>query len=353
MAISRPSGVRDFSYAQDMAVIRTNWQWAMTIGALVLLFTSPLFLSTALVNLINYIGITIIAVQGLNIVMGYCGQISLGQAAFMGVGAYIAGVLAAKLGLNCLVTLPCAAIGAGIVGAIFALPAARIKGFYLAMATLAAQFIIPALVRHPLADITGGTNSLMVPAPEIGGMVFNTPEKMFYLIGPLTVLLIFFAKNLARTGVGRAFVAIRDNDLAAEVAGVNVFRYKVIAFFICSAYAGVAGWTWAYWMRAINPDHFILTNSIWFLGMLIVGGAGSITGGCFGVIFLRVLDFYLKDFGMWVATISPPLAVAVQGAGLPLLYGLVILLFIIFEPRGLAHRWEVFKSSYRLRPFAY
>jgi branched-chain amino acid transport system permease protein len=325
----------------------------MTIGALVLLFVSPLFLARDLVNLINYIAITIVAVQGLNILLGYCGQISLGQSAFIAVGAYIAGVLSAKLGFNFLVTLPCAAIGAGVVGAIFALPAARIKGFYIAMATLAAQFIIPALIGHPLAGITGGTNSLVVPVPKIGGLVFNTPEKMFYIIVPLTVLLVFFAKNLVRTGVGRAMIAIRDNDLAAEVMGVNVFRYKMVAFFICALYAGVAGWMWAYWMRALNPDHFTLTDSIWYLGMLIVGGAGSITGGCFGVILLRTLDFYLKKFGMFASGLSAALASAIQGAGLPLLYGLVILVFIIFEPRGLAHMWEKFKSSYRLRPFTY
>jgi branched-chain amino acid transport system permease protein len=135
--------------------------------------------------------------------------------------------------------------------------------------------------------------------------------------------------------------------------GVNVFRYKMVAFFICALYAGVAGWMWAYWMRALNPDHFTLTDSIWYLGMLIVGGAGSITGGCFGVILLRTLDFYLKKFGMFASGLSAALASAIQGAGLPLLYGLVILVFIIFEPRGLAHMWEKFKSSYRLRPFTY
>jgi len=353
MAVNRPSGVRDFSYAQDMAIVRTKWQWAMTIGALVLLFVSPLFLPLEYVNLINYIAITIVTVQGLNIILGYCGQISLGQSAFVGVGAYIAGVLSAKLGVNFLLTLPCAAIGAGIAGAIFALPAARIKGFYLAMATLAAQFIIPALIAHPLANITGGTNSLMVPTPKIGGLLFNTPDRMFYIIVPLTVLLVFFAKNLVRTGVGRAMIAIRDNDLAAEVMGVNVFRYKTIAFFVGSLYAGVAGWMWAYWTRALNPDIFTLTESIWYLGMLVVGGAGSVAGGCFGPMLLRMLDFYLKKFGMYLSGVNANMSAAIQGAGSPLIYGIVILVFIIFEPRGLAHMWEKFKSSYRLRPFTH
>jgi branched-chain amino acid transport system permease protein len=165
--------------------------------------------------------------------------------------------------------------------------------------------------------------------------------------------MTFFAKNLVRTGVGRAFVAIRDNDLAAEVAGVNVFRYKLLAFFICSVYAGVAGSLWAHWVRAINTDHFTLMNSIWFLGMLIVGGMGSTAGAIFGVAFLRILEEGTKILGEKMTIFFPTLVGSVQAALTVTVYGVVIMLFLIFEPRGLAHRWEIFKASYRLRPFAY
>jgi branched-chain amino acid transport system permease protein len=353
MAVARPCGTYDESYAKDMAIVRTRLQWIILVVGLIFLLSLPLFLGGRWLNLLNLIGISLIAVHGLNILTGYCGQISLGQAAFMAVGAYTSGVLTAKLGFPFWVALPCAALSAGVVGLIFGLPSLRVKGFYLAMATLAAQFIIPALISHPLEGITNGVRSLVVPVPKLGQMAFTSPQSMFYIIIPIAVLMTFFAKNLVRTGVGRAFIAIRDNDLAAEVQGVNVFRYKLLAFFICSVYAGVAGCLWAHWMRAINPDHFTLMDSIWYVGMMIVGGMGSTAGAVFGVAFLRILDELTKVGVMWLSGIFVAWAAFLQAALGPIVYGLVIILFIVFEPRGLAHRWEIFKASYRLRPFAY
>jgi branched-chain amino acid transport system permease protein len=349
----RPCGTYDESYAEDMAIVRTRLQWIILVAGLVLLFSLPLFVGGRWLNLLNLIGISLIAVHGLNILTGYTGQISLGQAAFMAVGAYTSGLLTAKLGFSFWVALPCAALSAGIVGLIFGLPSLRVKGFYLAMATLAAQFIIPSLISNPLAGITGGTHSLVVPAPRVGEIACTSPQSMFYIIIPIAILMTFFAKNLVRTGVGRAFIAIRDNDLAAEVQGVNVFGYKLLAFFVCSVYAGVAGSLWAHWMRAINPDHFTLMDSIWYAGMMIVGGMGSTAGAVFGVGFLRSLDEATKVFVMSLSDIFPAWGAFLQAALGPMVYGLVIILFIVFEPRGLAHRWEIFKTSYRLRPFAY
>jgi len=353
MAVARPCGTYDESYAKDMAIVRTRLQWIILVVGLIFLLSLPLFLGGRWLNLLNLIGISLIAVHGLNILTGYCGQISLGQAAFMAVGAYTSGVLTAKMGFPFWAALPCAALSAGVVGLIFGLPSLRVKGFYLAMATLAAQFIIPALISHPLEGITNGVRSLVVPVPKLGQMAFTSPQSMFYVIIPIAVLMTFFAKNLVRTGVGRAFIAIRDNDLAAEVQGVNVFRYKLLAFFICSVYAGVAGSLWAHWMRAINPDHFTLMDSIWYVGMMIVGGMGSTAGAVFGVAFLRILDELTKVGVMWLSGIFVAWGAFLQAALGPIVYGLVIMLFIIFEPRGLAHRWEIFKTSYRLRPFAY
>ena len=349
----RPCGTYDESYAQDMAIVRTRLQWILLIGGLILLFCLPLFVGGRWLNLLNLIGISLIAVLGLNILTGYCGQISLGQAAFMAVGAYTSAILTAKLGFSFWAALPCAGLSAGIVGLIFGLPSLRVKGFYLAMATLAAMFIIPVIISHPLAGITGGVRSLIVPAPRVVGIACTSPQSMFYIIIPIAVLMTFFAKNLVRTGVGRAFIAIRDNDLAAEVQGVNVFGYKLLAFFICSVYAGVAGSLWAHWMRAINPEHFTLMDSIWYLGMMIVGGMGSTAGAVFGVAFLRILDELTKILGMTLSGIFVVWGAFIQAALGPIVYGLVIILFIVFEPRGLAHRWEIFKASYRLRPFAY
>lgn len=349
----RPCGTFDESYAEDMAIVRTRLQWLLLIGGLALLLALPLFVPGRWLNLLNLMGISLVAVHGLNILTGYCGQISLGQAAFMAVGAYTSGILTAKLGWSFWAALPCSALSAGIVGLIFGLPSLRVKGFYLAMATLAAQFIIPALISNPLEGITGGVHSLRVPPPKIGDISCTSAQSMFYIIIPIAVLMTFFAKNLVRTGVGRAFIAIRDNDLAAEVQGVNVFAYKLLAFFICSVFAGVAGSLWAHWMRALNPDHFTLMDSIWYAGMMIVGGMGSTAGAVFGVGFLRLLDELTKESVMWLSGIFVAWGAFLQAALGPIVYGLVIVLFIVFEPRGLAHRWEIFKASYRLRPFAY
>jgi branched-chain amino acid transport system permease protein len=352
MSIDRPCGTYDSSYDQDMAIVRTRLQWILLVVGLLFLFSLPLYSGNYILYMVNNICITLIAVVGLNILMGYCGLVSLGQAAFMGVGAYTTGILAHHLGFTFWLALPSSALMAGIVGVLFGLPSLRIKGFYLSMATLAAQFIIMTLILNA-ESLTGGASSLSVPAPRIGDFVFNSQSKMFYLIVPLTILMIFFAKNIVRTGTGRAFIAIRDNDLAAEVTGINVFSYKLVAFFISNVFAGVAGCLWAYTMRSINPEQFTLIDSVWMMGMVFIGGQGSIAGAVFGTIFIRGLDELVRTVTPSLPALIPQLkAENVIGFG-PVIFAVVVIVFLIYEPRGLAHRWEVFKASYRLNPFTY
>jgi len=347
--MSLPCGTYNMSYARDMAIIRTPAQWVMAIAGIAFLFCFPSFIPEGWLDVLNSTMMLMIAVFGLSIVTGYTGQISIGQAAFMGVGGYTSAVLATNFGFPFWAALPCAGISAGLIGLLFGMPSLRVKGFYLAMATLAAQFIIPWLIVNVRADITKGTSSLSVPVPELGGIIFNTQQSMFYIIIPVMLLAIFFAKNLVRTRLGRAFIAIRDNDLAAEVMGVDIFRYKLIAFFICSFYAGIAGCLYAHWMRVICVDNFTLMESIWYLGMLIIGGMGSISGAIMGTIFIRLLDIVAKLITPLAGQIFPTAMTAVG----PTLFGLVIILFLLYEPRGLAHRWTTFKASYRLWPFSY
>ena len=347
--MNRPCGTFNRFYAQDMAVVRTRFQWGILIASIIFLLTLPLFSGGVIISYVNFIAISVIAVLGLQILLSYCGQISIGQAAFVGVGAYTSALLSTYLHFPFWVALPCAGISAGLIGLLFGMPSLRVKGFYLAMATLAAQFIIPWLIVNVRADITKGTSSLSVPVPELGGIIFNTQQSMFYIIIPVMLLAIFFAKNLVRTRLGRAFIAIRDNDLAAEVMGVDIFRYKLIAFFICSFYAGIAGCLYAHWMRVICVDNFTLMESIWYLGMLIIGGMGSISGAIMGTIFIRLLDIVAKLITPLAGQIFPTAMTAVG----PTLFGLVIILFLLYEPRGLAHRWTTFKASYRLWPFSY
>jgi branched-chain amino acid transport system permease protein len=346
-----PCGTFQENYAQDMAIIRTKTQWGILAAFLILLFTFPLFLSDTLLTIVTVIGITVISVHGLNILTGYCGQISMGHAAFMAVGGYTSGVLCTKLGWSFFAALPCAALTAGLVGLIFGLPSLKIKGFYLIMATVAAQFIIIWVILQ-LYNITGGPNGLPVPRPEIGGFVLQSKASYFYLVIVLAILATFLAKNLVRTRVGRAFIAIRDNDLAAEVMGINVFGYKLIAFFIGCVFAGVAGSLLVHFITYAFPAQFPFLDSVWYLGMLIAGGMGSVSGAIFGAIALKLLDYVVTLAGPAASDIFPALS-GPAGAAIGLfIRGLVIILFLIFEPRGLVHRWELIKAYFRLWPFS-
>ena len=344
-----PCGTFQENYAQDMAIFRTKAQWVMLFAFLIFLFTCPLFFSDRILTILTIIGITIISVHGLNILTGYCGQISIGHAGFMAVGAYASGVLTAKLGLPFWAALPCAALAAGMVGIMFGLPSLKIKGFYLIMATIAAHFIIIWFILQ-LRSVTGGGDGMAVPRPEIGGLVLKSKASYFYLVMIIACLATFLAKNIVRTRAGRAFIAIRDNDLAAEVMGINLWAYKLLAFFIGCVFAGVAGSLLVHYFAFASPTQFPFMDSVWYLGMLIIGGMGSTAGIIFGVVFLRLLDELVTIVGPILSAVVAPQAAASLGL---IMRGLVIILFLIFEPRGLAHRWELIKAYYRLWPFSH
>jgi branched-chain amino acid transport system permease protein len=347
--VGLPSGTFNQGYAQDMAIFRTRTHWVMLIAFLVFLFACPLFFGDRILTVLTIIGITVISVHGLNILTGYCNQISMGHAGFMAVGAYTSAILTAKLGFSFWAALPCAALAAGIVGIVFGLPSLRIKGFYLIMATIAAHFIIIWVILQ-FQNVTGGTDGLAVPRPEIGGFVFKSKSSYFYLVMIIACLGTYLAKNIVRTRVGRAFIAIKDNELAAEVMGVNLWTYKLQAFFIGCVYAGVAGSLLVHYVAFATADQFPFMNSVWYLGMLIVGGMGSTAGAIFGVVSLKLLDELVTIVGPILSAAVAPQAAASLSL---IMRGLVIILFLIFEPRGLAHRWQMVKAYYRLWPFSH
>ncbi len=333
-----------------MAIFRTKTQWILLFLLLIALFLAPLYVGETNLTLMIVIGITIISLHGLNILTGRCGLISMGHSGFMIVGGYASGILCAKVGLPFWIALPAAGLIAGFVGIIFGLPSLKIKGFYLIMATVAAYFIIHWAVLQ-LQDLTGGTNGLPVPRFSIFDINLNTKTNFFYVVMVILVIATYAAKNIMRTRAGRAFVAIRDNDLAAEVMGVNLWSYKLQAFFIGCVFAGIAGALSVQYLRFANLDQFPFMDSVWFLGMLIVGGMGSTTGVIFGVIALKLLDQVAIKLGPVLVTTFHfgPTA----GAALSLiLSGIIIVLFLIFEPHGIEHFWERIKNWYRLWPFS-
>jgi branched-chain amino acid transport system permease protein len=342
-------GIFRENYAQDMAIFRTKLHWGVLFAFLIFLFVCPLFLSDRMLTILTMIGIAVISVHGLNILTGFCGQISIGHAGFMAVGGYTSAILCAKLGLPFWAALPCGALAAGIAGLIFGLPSLKIKGFYLIMATIAAQFIIIWTVIQ-LRSITGGADGLSVPKAAIGSLVLSSKTNYFYLVLIITCLATLLAKNIVRTRAGRAFIAIRDNDLAAEVMGISLWSYKLQAFFIGCVYAGVAGSLLIHYFSFASTDQFPFMDSVWYLGMLIVGGMGSTTGAILGAVALKLLDELVTMAGPILSAAVAPQA----AASLALIsHGLIIIIFLIFEPRGLHHRWEMIKAYFRLWPFSH
>ncbi len=336
------------NYGQDMAIFHSRSQWGALLAFFALLLVFPLFASDRMITITTMIGIAIISVHGLNILTGYCGQISMGHVGFMAVGAYVSAILTAKLGWPFWCALPCAALGAGVLGLVFGLPSLKIRGFYLIMATLAAHFIIIWIILQ-FRSLTGGPDGMAVPKPQFGSLIIDSKARYYYLVMAVAGLATYGAVNIVRTRAGRAFVAIRDNDLAAEVMGINLWVYKLQAFFIGCLYAGVAGALLVHYYGFASVDQFPFMDSVWYLGMLIVGGMGSIAGCVLGAVALKLLDELVTVMGPVLAA-----AVAAQAAASLALMarGVVIILFLIFEPRGLVHLWGMIKAYVRLWPFS-
>jgi branched-chain amino acid transport system permease protein len=353
--MTRPVGILDVRYEQDIAIVRTIPQWVSLVLFLAFLLLLPqIFPSRYLLNVVNIIMIMTISVHGLNILTGFAGQISAGHAAFMGVGAYACASFMRFFDLSFLISLPLSGITAGLVGILFGLPSLRLKGFYLAMATISAQFIITSFFFHFKPETFGGSTGMSLAPLNVFGIVFDSQEKLYYLIMPITVLMTYFALNIVRSRLGRAFVAVRDNDLSAEIMGISLFGYKLRAFFVGCFFAGIAGALYIVFMRTIRPDQYSLMDSIWMLGILIIGGLGSILGGIFGTVFVKILDEIVLAITPFLGTILPSEYASRLSASIGLVvFGVVVVLFLIWEPRGLAHSWEILKNRFRNWPFTY
>jgi branched-chain amino acid transport system permease protein len=265
----------------------------------------------------------------------------------MMVGGYAMAILCSKVGLPFAVALPISGLIAGMVGIIFGLPSLRIKGFYLIMSTVAAYFIIHWLILQ-FRGLTGGTEGLSVPPADLFGLSLEGKSAFFYVVLVLAAAATIVAKNILRTRAGRAFVAIRDNDLAAEVMGVNLWTYKLQAFFIGCVFAGVGGALSVEYFSFANVEQFPFFDSVWFLGMLIIGGMGSVSGAIYGVVAIKLLQQLAIKLGPMLEGVFNPQAAVALGIILP---SLAIILFLIFAPRGVSHILERFRNYYSVWPF--
>jgi branched-chain amino acid transport system permease protein len=298
-----------------------------------------------------------LAALGLNILTGYAGQLSLGSAAFMAVGAVAAYNFQLRVpGMPVLVSFLLGGFMAALVGMAFGLPSLRIKGFYLAVATLAAQFFIPwLLVKVDWFSNYSASGVITAQRIEILGYAFDTPMKKYLLVLLLVVVLALLAKNMVRSRIGRAWMAVRDMDVAAEVIGIRMLHTKLTAFAVSSFYCGVAGALYAFaYLGTVQPEDFNLDLSFRILFMVIIGGVGSILGSFLGAAFITLLPIFLdvlltdmaRGFNLNLTPGTTSMAQLV-------VFGVLIIFFLIVEPHGLARLWQITKEKLRLWPFPY
>jgi branched-chain amino acid transport system permease protein len=384
-----PCGVYHEHYPQDHAWWQTNFVRAkmLVVGVVIFLVFpfldlvapdfGPYFLSVMVILIY-----TILAAMGVQLLIGFCGQVTLGHAAFVAVGAYTAalvlmhgpelaamadtgdpilGIVGAtcrgliQLGLLYPVAIVLAAVVAGLWCVLFGLPSARVKGFYLIMTTIAAQWITVEFFITQYVSQIGGRAQAFSVMPEnfaIGPFTIDSDKKVYFLGVVLILLLTAAMANLLRSKPGRAWIAIRDNDIAAEAMGVNIVVYKLLAFFVAGAMAGVAGVFWLNFNNIVSPEHFQWFWSLWWVGVILIGGVGSLHGTIFGSMFMVLILEGLKYALIPLGGTFPELLdkfLFIKEA----LFGLAIALFLIYEPNGLAYRWWQLKNYFNLWPFSY
>jgi branched-chain amino acid transport system permease protein len=360
-----PCGEYHQNYRKDHAWWQTKViKGKMVLMMLVLFIGIPYVSDPYWLSVCNQIGYTALGALGVQLLIGFCGQVTLGHAAFLAVGAYTSTLLILEfpwpkflldLGLAYPISIFIAAIVAGIWSVLFGLPSAKVKGFYLILTTMAAQFItVDFVITQYISQIGGRGQAFSLPPGtiKIGPLVIDSDLKVYYMMIVLVILLTAAVVNLLRSRVGRAWVAIRDNDISAEVMGINVVQYKLFAFFVAGFIGGVAGAFWISNLAAISPEHFPWFWSLWLVGVILIGGVGSIHGTIFGSIFMVVVMELLQMAVMPLASSFPKLLMDflfIKEAA----FGLAICAFMIFEPNGLAYRWWQAKNYFNLWPFSY
>ncbi|MDH3258367.1 MAG: branched-chain amino acid ABC transporter permease [Deltaproteobacteria bacterium] len=339
------------TYRDDLKIFQTPFIRFWVSAFLLFMLALPFLVSNYQLSLMTQILIAVIGAVGLNILTGFTGQISLGHGAFIGIGAYTSGILTVKLGMPFWIALPCGGLMAAFIGMFVGIPSLRLKGLYLAIATLASQFILEWIFLR-WEPVTGGSYGLILERPKIGSFIFEADKYYYFVVFAITLLLVLFATNLVRTRTGRAFMAVRDHYISAEIMGIDIFKYKLLAFGISSFYAGVAGSLMGHYLMFISSEQFTIGVSIKYLAMIIIGGLGSIIGSIYGAVFMVLLPEVLTLITSNLSWVYPNISnfiLSIQDG----VFGVIIVMFLIFEPDGIAHRWRLIKAYWKLYPFSY
>lgn len=348
------TGVYQRTYTRDLALRHTRAEYFRLALVIAGIIAAPYLVGNYWLSILNTILIAVIGAVGLNILVGFTGQISLGQGGFLAVGAFTSALLYQRADLPAPLSIAAAVIVTAVAGALFGLPALRLKGLYLAIATLASQEIIVFVARR-WDFLRDGSAPLSLDRLHVGGYEITREYfewQWYQILVVCAVLSVLAARNLFRTGLGRSFMAVRDQDIAASAIGVNVTRAKVTAFAVSSGFVGFAGALSAHYTETVTWESFTLEISILYLAMIIVGGLGSIAGSVYGAFFMMVVPVLLNELIFAVGDQLPFLVTrlaAIENA----VFGLVIILFLLAEPRGLDRIWQRMKDYVRFWPFRY
>ena len=358
--LRKPRLVTD--YGRELQLMGTPLKRLGVVVLAIVWLGAPLYLTDFPLSVLNLAGIFVVGTIGLNLLTGYTGQVSLGHAFFMAIGAYVWAHFGGELGMSMLVWLPLSAVVGGLVGLVVGPFALRLRGNYLAIVSLGLVFIGIHIWKN-FESVTGGgigftgkdrgayLAGLNFEHLELAGRTYTVDQSYFWLIWAVVALVALLAKNIVRSRPGRAMQAIRDRDVAAAVIGVNLARYKVGAFVLSSALAAVSGALYGSYLNFVNPDHWNLFLSIQFIAMVIVGGVGTIFGSILGGLFVGSVPSLISNYGDSIPLIDQ-LGISVPEFN-AILFGIVIVLFLVLEPHGLAGIWLRIKAYFRAWPFSY
>ena len=349
-----PCGQFKTSYGADTTIFATPFGCGFVIALVLLAASAPLWASGYLLSLLIQVGFYGIAALGLNILVGCTGQISLGHAGFFGFGAFASAWLNNRFGIPVALCMPLAGVMATLLGLLFGVPAGRLKGLYLAIATFASQFILEDFFARA-EWFTGGSGGSVAGPVNLFGYELAGDRSFFYVVLFWLVVMYLAGANLLRSRDGRAFVAVRDHYLSAEVMGINLAKYRILSFGVSSFYAGLGGAIYGHYLGYVSSEGFTILLSIQFLAMIIIGGMGSVMGTLMGTVFMVLLPeatgalaglakAVLGDSPLWTTSLAYLKESAI---------GLAIIGFLIFEPDGLAHRWHLIRTYWKLYPFSH
>lgn len=338
------------SYREDTAIFQNLWVKTWMAILILFMIVSPFFLNRYQLSILNEMGIAVIGALGLNLLIGFTGQLSLGHGAFAAIGAYSSALLTGKLGIPFIISLPFSGLIAALLGLTIGIPSLRLKGLYLALGTLAFAFVIEYILFH--WDLTQGDLGMAVKRISVGPFQIKSQRQYFYFIALLAVLAVLCTKNLVRSKIGRSFIAIRDRDIAAEAMGISLAKYKVMAFGLSAFYAGVAGCLMAHYNRWIVPGSFDISLSIAYIAMIIMGGLGTVLGSVLGAILITGIPHGIVYIVDLIKGTYPALSGFIVDFKLGI-FGLVIVGTLLFEPAGLAGIYRRVKIYWKTWPFKY